>query len=235
MRVFISWSGEPSRSIAKALREWLPMVVPDAETWMSAEDIGTGTRWNDQVAAALERSDFGIICLTPVNLERPWVLFEAGALAKRFGVARVVPLLMDLKPADVTMPLASFQGVTLSEDGMLRLVTDMNAAREQPVPASRIEKLFKALWPDFNAQVDAARTASLFHEYLDVRRDPEDLIEELLEIARRIERRMDLASQAGGAIDFTQGQVRFAEHLLDATARLLVVLEDEEIKGRERN
>ena len=42
----------------------------------------SGARWNDQVAVELERTNFGIICLTKANQERPWVLFEAGALAK---------------------------------------------------------------------------------------------------------------------------------------------------------
>jgi hypothetical protein len=34
MRVFIGWSGEPSRSIAKALHDWLQGVVQRVEPWM---------------------------------------------------------------------------------------------------------------------------------------------------------------------------------------------------------
>jgi hypothetical protein len=79
MRVFISWSGEPSRSVAQALRDWPPIVVQQVEPWMSDEDIESGGRWNDQIAAELEQADYGIICLTSTNLDRPWSLFEAGA------------------------------------------------------------------------------------------------------------------------------------------------------------
>jgi len=79
MRVFISWSGEPSRSVAQALRDWPPMVVQHVEPWMSDEDIESGGRWNDQIAAELEQADYGIICLTSTNLDRPWLLFEADA------------------------------------------------------------------------------------------------------------------------------------------------------------
>jgi len=65
------------------------MVVQHVEPWMSDEDIESGGRWNDEVASELEQADYGIICLTATNLQRPWLIFEAGALAKRFDTALV--------------------------------------------------------------------------------------------------------------------------------------------------
>jgi hypothetical protein len=186
MRVFISWSGEPSRSIAQALHDWLPMVVQHVEPWMSEQDIESGGRWNDQVAAELEQADYGIICLTSENIERPWLLFEAGALAKRFVAARVVPLLIDLEPADVTMPLASFQGRPLSEDGMLRLVRDMNSVRVNPLPPQQIDQLFSGMWPVLqSAVVEAIKIAPIRPGE---RRTTDDMLSEIVESVRRIER-----------------------------------------------
>ena len=150
MRVFISWSGEPSRSVAQALREWLPMVVQHVEPWMSDADIESGRRWNEEVAAELEQADYGIICLTTANIDRPWVLFEAGALAEQFDSARVVPLLIDLNPANVTMPLASFQSRTLDKEGMRRLVLDLGALREEPLTREQVDTLLMECGPGCN-------------------------------------------------------------------------------------
>jgi hypothetical protein len=80
--VFISWSGPRSKSAAEAIKQWLPLVVPTASPWMSATNIDKGTRWREEVAAALDNMKAGIICLTPENLTAEWLLFEAGALSK---------------------------------------------------------------------------------------------------------------------------------------------------------
>src|SRR6266566_1158547 len=77
--VFISWSGERSQKVGTAIYDWLPMVVQSAKPWMSEEDIEKGSRGLDEIAKALDVMSVGIICLTPENLERPWILFETGA------------------------------------------------------------------------------------------------------------------------------------------------------------
>src|SRR5260370_7231044 len=80
--VFLSWSGPRSKSAAEALKDWLPNILQTARPWMSATDIEKGTRWREEVAAALDTMKAGIICLTPENLTAEWLLFEAGALSK---------------------------------------------------------------------------------------------------------------------------------------------------------
>ena len=60
MRVFIGWSEEPSRFIAKVLHDWLQGVVQRAEPWMSDNNIDGGSRWNDRIAKALEETDFAL-------------------------------------------------------------------------------------------------------------------------------------------------------------------------------
>ncbi len=91
MKVFIPWSGEVSERVAIALREWLPLVVHEAEPYVSSEDIAKGKRWPMELGERLEEIGFGIICLTPSNLSSPWIHFEAGALSKSLDESQVAP------------------------------------------------------------------------------------------------------------------------------------------------
>ena len=109
MKVFISWSGERSHALAQALHDWIPLVLHNVEPWLSEADIEAGERWAEAVAKELADSNFGIICVTRENVGSPWVLFEAGALAKTMQGSRVIPLLLDLEFTDITGPLAQFQ------------------------------------------------------------------------------------------------------------------------------
>jgi hypothetical protein len=65
VKVFISWSGEQSRQIALALRDWLPKVLQPSKPYMSDRDNEAGTLWDQIISSQLEATDFGIVCLTP--------------------------------------------------------------------------------------------------------------------------------------------------------------------------
>jgi hypothetical protein len=82
MDVFISWSGERSKYVAQRLHVWLRQVLQMVKPWMSSENILAGARWTAEIVAHLSTSKFGVICVTPENLSAPWLVFEAGALAK---------------------------------------------------------------------------------------------------------------------------------------------------------
>ena len=121
--VFISWSGEWSKAAAAALHNWLPMVVQSAKPWMSDEDIEKGSRSLVEIGKALEGVKVGIICLTPENLNRPWIVFEAGALSKTLDdKTRVCTYLLgDLRPEHVRAPLGMFQATRASKDDTRKL------------------------------------------------------------------------------------------------------------------
>jgi hypothetical protein len=160
--VFISWSGPRSKSAAEALKEWLPLVAPTANPWMSATDIDKGARWREEVAAALDTMKAGIICLTPENLTAEWLLFEAGALSKpRDAKNRVwTYLLGGLTIPDLTDPLAMFQATKAEEDDTRKLVHSINTNLDPTVPESRVDRLFDKFWPDLKKDLDAVPAPS---------------------------------------------------------------------------
>lgn len=154
MKIFLSWSGDLSNSLAKILYEWLPMVINDVQPYLSEEEIRKGARWSADVAKELEAKNFGILCLTPENIEAPWILFEAGSLAKVVDNSRVSPLLFGIKPSDLRGPLSQFQATAFHEADVLRLIMSINKANTKPLDDMLVGRTFIALWPVLKAKVD---------------------------------------------------------------------------------
>ena len=149
MNIFISWSGERSKTAALALKSLLEDVFPQAVTVFISDHINPGENWGQRLGAELEKSQFGILCLTEDNFQAPWLLFEAGALAKKFAASRVVPYLIDKMPASADhSPLFQFQSVPADKDGTLRLVMSINEANETPHAEQRLIKHFEKWWSD---------------------------------------------------------------------------------------
>jgi hypothetical protein len=74
MKIFISWSGNRSKEMAVALKGWIKAVLQATEPWISANDIDGGSVWFSKITEQLKDSQVGIICLTPENLNEPWIL-----------------------------------------------------------------------------------------------------------------------------------------------------------------
>ncbi|NEO71341.1 methyltransferase domain-containing protein [Moorena sp. SIO3H5] len=87
--VFISWTGEFGKIIALYLRDDL-LHYDSLNPWISDADITTGAPWFSETNRALERADFGIICLTPGSSKRPWINFEAGFIFGKLSNCKLV-------------------------------------------------------------------------------------------------------------------------------------------------
>lgn len=186
MRIFISWSGNTSKEVATLLRDWLPDVIQSAEPWMSATDIETGKRWNHEIQEKLENTNFGIICLTKNNITAPWVLFEAGALAKSISDTYLCPWLFNMEPSEIPSgPLTQFQSVSSNKQGTWNLVKSINSAlKEKSLPDDKLERSFERCWPELESNLESIDVD--FSE--GPQRPPEDMIKETLELVRILSR-----------------------------------------------
>jgi hypothetical protein len=119
-------------------------------------DVDKGARWANEISKELAESSFGIIVLTRDNLRSPWINFEAGAISRMIGRAKVCPIVFGLEPTDVEWPLAQFQATRFTRDDMHRLFATMNvAAGENKLEDDVAEKAFEKWWPDLERGVNA--------------------------------------------------------------------------------
>lgn len=186
MKVFISWSGPQSRQVAFALREWLPRLMETVKPWMSSEDIPAGARWSEYMNRELEETQYGILCVSTENQTAPWLLFEAGALAKAVPKAYVCPYLINLEPSGLPEPLRQFQAKKATEEGTWELIRSINSVRQEQVQSEQaLTEVFEMWWPRLEKKllrrpaalsVDTARTLA---ELLTVPRSLRDLRETL--------------------------------------------------------
>ncbi|MER9374255.1 hypothetical protein [Mesorhizobium sp. M0491] len=184
MKIFASWSGKQSHSIAEALKDWLPNVLQAVDVFVSSQDISSGDRGLNTIAENLAERGFGIVILTKTNLKAPWVLFEAGALSNTMP-GRVTPLLCDLPDlALVESPLSQFQYNKFDRTGILKLVKDINKASSAPIEDARITSTFEKWWPDLESAYQAIPADKLEEEKAknigDEKRDTQAALAQLL-------------------------------------------------------
>lgn len=199
MKIFISWSGKMSHQIAVILREWIPSVIQSVEPYVSSEDIDKGARWSTDIAEELQGAKYGILCLTPDNVEAPWLNFEAGALSKTIIDNYVSPFLIGLKPSEIKGPIVQFQSTSYNLDDVKKLIHGINEANsDTKIDKERLNSYFDVWWPKLKEKLDKVEKSikvesakktnpNLKEKQVEVSKSDE-VLEEILALARSQQR-----------------------------------------------
>jgi hypothetical protein len=154
MRILLSWSGTRSFALAKVLQRWLPAILPAIKPWTSDGDIPKGKRWREELSKQLEQTAFGVICLTPGNLNAPWILFEAGAISNHTGRS-VCTYLLGLNPTELREPLLGFQATRATKEDTLKLLVTLNESLgETRLTNENLEIVFERKWPELEEAIN---------------------------------------------------------------------------------
>lgn len=187
MRVFISWSGDSSRQVAEALRDWLPTVIQAVKPWVSASDIEKGETWFASIQTSLtESKGMGVFCLTSDNLAAPWLAFEAGALASQ-DRGRVATFLFNVEADSIKPPLSLFQATKAHEKAdVLSLLNSMNARLSDPLTEVLLKRVFDANWNSLETSFGQIKASQRLVAH--VKPNSNEMIQEILNTVRRLEK-----------------------------------------------
>lgn len=192
MKLFFSWSGERSHKVAELIGEWISGVIQQIEPWISSE-MDRGAVWFSEIGKALDSVNNGIVCLTRENLTAPWILFEAGALARNFGSNRVCTFLIDVNPSDISDPLAQFNHTIPNKESLFQLAKTLNERLEgTKLSDEKLQKEFDLHWNLFESGF-----AKIMEETQEGKKPPkkseQEILRDLVDSVQRLERRMQTA------------------------------------------
>lgn len=188
MKVFISWSGELSRQIGEAIKDWLPAVLQNVKPYFTPKDIEKGSRWNADISKELEHSRLGIFIYTKDNLDSQWMLFEAGAISKTLDNSKVCPILFGLDNSDFKGPLTQFQTSQFNKVDFKKLVkTINNSISENKLDDKVFDDVFEMWWPKLEVKINKILEENkVVNESI---RDDRELLEEILALSRMTAKR----------------------------------------------
>jgi len=190
MKVFISWSGERSRQVAELLNTWIRSVIQAVDPWISSKDIDRGSLWFSEITDQLANTSLGIVCLTQENKDKPWILFESGALAKGLSSNRVCTFLIDLIPSDIKDPLAQFNHTEPNRESIWALIRTINRTLgERRLPDQFLENVFNTYWSQFETAFKKIISNTKSEAPVE-KRSENDIMEEILSTVRSLERRV---------------------------------------------
>jgi hypothetical protein len=153
---------------------------------VSELDIDKGECWSSVLAGVLDSAKIGIFCLTPLNVNRPALLFESGAISKSVSDSRVCVLLDGMEPANLSWPWSQFQCTRLhAQKDMFKMLSDVNKwLSETGEPALGTDQFTKQLrmwWPEFQNEL---KTLPVEAEKRLSERSEKDMLIEVLDLLR---------------------------------------------------
>lgn len=199
--------------IATYLKDWLACVIQNIDPWLSSKDIDRGSQWFSEITSQLADISIGIVCLTQENKNRPWILFEAGALAKG-KKTRVCTLLIDLENTDITDPLAQFNHTRLNKDDIRQLLGDINILLgDQALRDPVLDMAFNTFWPQFEERVAEILSQTEPEGQVSTVRSESELLTDVLNTVRGLDRRLQSLEIHQPSLASTKGSVSSAEAL----------------------
>lgn len=190
MKVFVSWSGQRSKAVAELISDWIKCVLQASHPWISTRDIDKGAIWFSEISDQLKDTAAGIVCLTHENKDKPWILFETGALAKGLNTNRVCTFLIDLLPSDIEDPLAQFNHTQPDKTSMWGLICSLNGCLEsQRLEEKILRQVFDTYWPQFEQKFAKALKDTPPVEAVEPRSE-ESILTEILKHTRSLSSRI---------------------------------------------
>ncbi|NVZ36572.1 toll/interleukin-1 receptor domain-containing protein [Pseudomonas sp. 21615526] len=190
MKVFVSWSGQRSKAVAELISDWIKCVLQASHPWISTRDIDKGAIWFSEISDQLKDTAAGIVCLTHENKDKPWILFETGALAKGLNTNRVCTFLIDLLPSDIEDPLAQFNHTQPDKTSMWGLICSLNGCLEtQRLEEKILRQVFDTYWPQFEQKFAKALKDTPPTEVAEPRSE-ESILTEILKHTRSLSSRV---------------------------------------------
>jgi hypothetical protein len=158
--VFISWSDKRSLIVAEGLAKWLPSVLHNVDALWS-DRVAIGEQLFGEINGMLKQSDFIVLCLTPENVTKIWINYEAGVVfGKTEKTAKVCPYLIKTDPdftrIKLPTPLAHFNGVMADKSGTRKLIGEINRATKKPLSKNALGEIFEKRWPMLKRVLDRA-------------------------------------------------------------------------------
>ena len=162
VRIFLSHVTVESK-LADALQKHLIRdFIGLVEVFVSSDtlSIPVGSKWLDEVTAALNRADMHLILCSDEAVARPWISFEAGAAHIR--QISLVPLCHSgFTPAQLPVPLSEYEGIAVSQkEGLIRLYRVIGNALGSNIPEINFEPFAQEI-AVFEAEYRKTRAASV--------------------------------------------------------------------------